>query len=351
MLERAAGYGEWCEAGVSGVLYYAVESIGLSRCGGRKPSTLAVAARHNKREIQAEHGADSHIDAKRMHLNEAIAGAATAQDVVALANAKMLEAGIDLAALRKDYTQAVELMFSLPPGFTGDETAFFRICLEWAARRFGGDGILSADIHRDETARHCHVLMLPQIVDGRMRGSDAVARARSAETRQSLGREVARQFGMTMGAGKLAGGRKDAAAAMVLERIEKNAADHFGATLWGAFKAAIKRDPGPFLDALGWEPPARNLKLMAQIFTSPGKGARKLSTESNPKGFDASDANPIGFGGRSGGIGASGKNQRSPSLCMGFDDSTALSGADQPGEGGWNETAVGREGLLCSMTP
>ena len=342
---------EQCEAGVSGVLYYAVASIGLSRCGGRKPSTLLVAARHNKREIQAERGADSPIDAKRMRLNESLAGPATAKDVVALAECRMQEAGIDLVKLRKDYTQAVELMFSLPPGFSGDEKAFFRSCLEWAARRLGGDGILSADIHRDESARHCHVLMLPAIVDGKMRGSDAVAKARSAETRQSLGREVARRFGMTMGSEKLAGRRKDAAAGMVLERIEKSAEDHFGATLWGAFKAAIKRDPGPFLDALGLEPPARNLKLMAQVFTSPGKGARKLSTESILKGFDASDANPIGFGGCAGDIGASGTNLRSPSLCMGFDDKAALSGADQPGEGGWNETAVGRQGLPCSMTP
>jgi hypothetical protein len=31
----------------------------------RKPSTLLVAAQHNHREIQAELGADSHIDATR----------------------------------------------------------------------------------------------------------------------------------------------------------------------------------------------------------------------------------------------------------------------------------------------
>lgn len=47
--------------------HFAVKTIGLSRCNGRKPCALLEAARHNLREIQAERGAIAgRIDALRM---------------------------------------------------------------------------------------------------------------------------------------------------------------------------------------------------------------------------------------------------------------------------------------------
>ena len=45
------------QARASGVLFIAAKTTGLSRQGGRRPSTLRQAARHNLREIQAELGA------------------------------------------------------------------------------------------------------------------------------------------------------------------------------------------------------------------------------------------------------------------------------------------------------
>ena len=70
---------------MNGVLYFAVGTVGLSKRNGRKPSTLMQAIRHNRREIQAELGAHSHIDATSTQHNETIAGAGNAAAVVALA--------------------------------------------------------------------------------------------------------------------------------------------------------------------------------------------------------------------------------------------------------------------------
>lgn len=330
---------------MSGILIFGAKPISLSKCGKAPPVTLKQAARHNKREIQAELGADGNIDPARTRLNESLTGPATAGEVDDLAKSKMLAAGVDVAGLCKDYTQAVELMFSLPMDFPGDDGEVFRSCVQWVAQRFGAGCILSADVHRDELAPHCHVLMLPPIDGGTMRGSDAVALARSAQTRQSLGREVARKFGLTMGVGKLAGKRKHEAANLVLERMRaiESAVDP---ALYAVFMDAVRRDPGPFMDKLGIDAPARELKSFTAIMTSPGKGPRKECDTQSPIGFAAGAGgrmprhagdreSPLGFAGRVPAAGAGGESPlgfggagdlektevktAKPNLCIGFD--------------------------------
>jgi phage tail sheath protein FI len=69
------------------VAYFAIKSIGMSTCGGRKPQMLIDAARHNLREIQAEQGASSHIDASRIKDNVVLFGPPTAKEVQANAEA------------------------------------------------------------------------------------------------------------------------------------------------------------------------------------------------------------------------------------------------------------------------
>jgi hypothetical protein len=242
-------------------------------------------------------------------------------------------------------------MFSLPVDFPGDDGEVFRSCVDWVARRFGDGCILSADVHRDESAPHCHVLMLPPIDGGTMRGSDAVALARSAQTRQSLGREVARKFGLSMGAGKLVGKRKHGAATMVLGIMEAAIAGAVSPALWAAIKDAVMRDPGPFIDALGLDAPGRELKSFTAIMTSQGKGPRKERDTQSPLGFAAGAGewtprhagdgeSPLGFAGGVPAAGAGGESplgfgsagdlekseakKAKPNLCLGFDDKPAF---------------------------
>jgi hypothetical protein len=172
----------------SAVLFFSVGTIGLSTRSGRSPSTLLSAARHNKRAQQRERGSRWHIDAALSYKNENLVGPDTPEGVAALARTMMEAAGV--AKLRRDYTQAIELLFSMPPDTPIDTGVYFRRCVDWAGGKFGAGNILSADIHRDESAPHCHVLVLP-LVAGKMCGSALVAKGETAKLRESFGREVA----------------------------------------------------------------------------------------------------------------------------------------------------------------
>ena len=206
---------------MSSALFFAVGTIGLSTRGGRKPSTLLGAARHNQRAIQAERGGRRHIDPARSNLNETIAGPATPEAMVALALALMTAAGVKVDKLRKDHAQAVELLFSLPPDTTIDTGEYFRQCLAWASGRFGESNILSACIHRDEAAPHCHILILP-LVDGRMCGSSLLKTTALKELRKSFSKEVARGFGLKEPEVRMSGAEHGIAVRMVLEKLESS---------------------------------------------------------------------------------------------------------------------------------
>jgi hypothetical protein len=190
---------------------------------------ITVAARHNKREIQAEIGASGRIDATRSGLNQSLVGPSDAAGVGELAKSLMMAAGV--VKTRSDAVLGIEVVFSLPPDHALDDVAYFSDCTAWAGGYFAGAEILSADIHRDEAAPHCHALILP-LVDGRMVGSD------------------------------LFGGRPKLA--FMTKHFHENVASRYG---------------------LGRAP--KRLRTMAQIFTSPGKGPRTEQTEPhrvcNPK--------------------------------------------------------------------
>ena len=70
------------------------------------------ALKHNKRELQAERGADAHIDVTKTPLNYCLAGDDTPSKIAIHAKVQMLQAGIDTP--RKNGVMAVEVVFSLP---------------------------------------------------------------------------------------------------------------------------------------------------------------------------------------------------------------------------------------------
>lgn len=273
-----------------GEFFFSVGTIGRSTREGRKPSTLLGAARHNQRAIQAEQGGRSHIDPARGHLNETIAGPDTPEAVVALALSLMTAAGVAVDKLRKDHTQAVELLFSLPSDTTINTGDYFRRCVAWAGERFGAANILSADIHRDEAAPHCHILILP-LVGGRMRGSGLIARPELAALRNSFSQAVARIFGLKEPPSRMSGAAHGKAVRLVLARLESSQDAILRSGLWSTVRRDIERDPARFIAALGIEfetnKPATNkpARTMAQIFTSTGKGG-KIDRPMKPIGFD-----------------------------------------------------------------
>jgi hypothetical protein len=165
--------------------------MAVERLSGKKrPNILHIAASHNKREARAT----IKIDPERSHLNEALEGPPDAAGVMRRANELMTAAGV--AKLRKDAIQALECVFSLPPNHGLDERAYFSDCAAWAAGHFVGAPVLSVDIHRDESAPHCHVLILP-LVAGRMVGSSLFGSPQKMPERQaSFHAAVAHRYGL-----------------------------------------------------------------------------------------------------------------------------------------------------------
>lgn len=272
---------------MSGALYFAVGTIGLSKRDGRKPSTLLQAARHNRRAIQGELGAHSHIDAVRTCHNETIAGPDNPDAVVALANRLMAGVGVDVGKLRKDYCQAIELLFSLAPDTTINTGQYFKSCLAWAVDHFGGENILSADVHRDEAAPHCHILILP-LSGGRHIGSALISRPEVKKLCASFAKRVGEPFGLKAPPRRLSGAMRGQAIGLVLQSLEASRDALLHSALWQAVKRDIENDPARYAQALGIALEAvleQPRKTMAQIFTSTGKGG-KTEREHKPIGFD-----------------------------------------------------------------
>jgi hypothetical protein len=252
------------------------------------PALVLAAARHNLRENQAERGMDSHIDARRAHLNAVLAGPPTAKEVAELAEQRMRAAGVNPKRFRKDGVRAVEVVCSLPADYGGDDTAFFLDCLTWVGSRYGGDeNIVSAVVHRDEAQRHCHIIIVP-IREGRMAGSDLASYHKAAliADQNDFHERVAAKHGLRRPQARLGSAGRASLARAVLARLKAVNDAALRSEIWPSLRAAIEANPQPHADALGIlaEPtPVKTLRTMAQIFTSRGKGP---TTEANPIRFD-----------------------------------------------------------------
>lgn len=157
---------------------------------------IQVAARHNHREILAEMGAakDGHIDPQRSGLNRILRGCNTAAGVVSEAQTLMNDAGVK--AMRKDAVRALEIIFSLPPHSAIDHACFFNDSVHWADNYFKVP-VISAIVHHDESAPHCHVLLLP-LVGSRMIGSDLMGgRAKLQALQVDFHEQVGQRHGLT----------------------------------------------------------------------------------------------------------------------------------------------------------
>ena len=260
---------------MSGAAFFRVKKL-------KGSGIITVAARHNKREIQAELGAAGSIDPARTHLNYALVGPAGAGDVGLLAKELMAAAGV--GKLRKDAVMGLEFVFSLPVGSAIDHHDYFDACTDWVGVAFGGV-ILSAQVHHDEAAPHCHVIMLP-LIEGRMGGSDLVGgKQKLAALQKQFHAEVAGKYGLSKAPARLSGATKQAGAKAVLQRLRETSDGALQSSVWAQLREAVERDPSPFLLALEIElaVPKKQIRTMVQIFTSKGKGRAKEAP--NPIGF------------------------------------------------------------------
>lgn len=240
---------------------------------------IRKAAKHNKREIQAEMGATGSIDPTRSHLNYALVGPATASGVGQLAKDLMRAAGV--VKDRKNGVLGIEVLFSLPHGHPVDDRVYFTACMDWAARYFGGaSNILSADVHHDEAQLHCHLLILP-LLDGKMGASKMVGNTQDLEAMQDqFHAEVAQLYGLRK-PGRLSVTAKKAAAKAVLQHLRETGDSALQSAGWANIRTGIENDPGPWLLTFGIEieAPAKKVKLFVDYVVSKGKGPAREKSE------------------------------------------------------------------------
>ena len=298
------------------IIPFGAKTIGASTYRGRKAQTLLQAARHNFRDIQKELGANSHIDAGRIGLNEIMAGPATPAGVAALALELMAGAGENVTKLRKDYTQAHELLYTLAADTSINPHDYFGRCLAWTGEQFGHDNIVSAVVHMDESAPHLHVLIVP-VQDGRYLGTSLIDRARLKKLRAMFASDVAPAFGLKV-MPPLAGAMRAKVILMIYERLESTLDPVLQSALWLTVKADIARNPAPYMARLGIVPehdtPVNDGgKAFKRIALSTGKGG-KTERPAKPYGFETGVSDgvqkPYGFE-------SDPENHRNPS-CVGF---------------------------------
>ncbi|MGV8933198.1 MAG: plasmid recombination protein [Gallionellaceae bacterium] len=156
---------------------------------------IKLAARHNLREIQAEMGADRNIDPARTSQNIVLFGEVTA-DAVARCAQNLMKGIKQKKALRADAVMGLEIIFSLPRNSGINEQHYFSDSVNWADKFFEVP-ILSAVIHNDEAAPHCHVLLLP-LFDGRMIGGGLMGnKTRLKEMQANYFKMVGVRYGLT----------------------------------------------------------------------------------------------------------------------------------------------------------
>lgn len=251
---------------------------------------ITAAARHNLREIQAERGANSHIDPLKTIQNIILRGADNAAGVASLALKLMEQAKVKR---RKDEVLGLEVIVSLRPDSGIDENAFFDAAVCWADTFFEIP-ILSAVIHNDEAAPHCHIIMLP-LFDGRMIGSKLIGnRARLLAIQADFFEKVGQPYGLTRQTPqkRYSSVARAKAAALVIGHLVTHPESLNEPTIRDALRDVIAFNPLPIIEALRLDMP-ESKKPKPNTFA--GIMTKRFKPE-KPIGFNrAENANPIGF--------------------------------------------------------
>lgn len=251
---------------------------------------IEVAARHNHREILAELGSapDGHIDPARVGLNRVLCGNNTAAAVASHAKTLMDDAGIK--AMRRDAVRALEIIFSLPPDSPIDRDRFFNESVRWAGQYFAAP-VISAIVHNDEAAPHCHVLLLP-LVDGRMVGSDLMGgRAKLQAMQADFHAQVGQRHGLTRQATQKrhsAATRKQAIDS-AFDMLEANSG--LNSALLRVLLGPHVKNPEPLLLTMGLVMPTPAIVKggFVKMMTKPCKPEKPIGfSRKSPIGFDGS---------------------------------------------------------------
>jgi hypothetical protein len=244
--------------------------IRLGRIKGN--SGILTALQHNKRTLQAEHGAKANIDTSKTSLNYCLIGDIPPKEIANLARAKMALAGIYNP--RINGVMAVEVVFSLPINRHRQDTrSFFVECMEWVSSNLSGE-LLSFDVHLDESAPHAHAIILP-LVEGKMQGNKLIGnRGNLMRLINLFHKDVACRYGLSRSNHKKTShSDKRHFESLVLMALKHDSV--LKSKIWPCVRDAIHNDPLPYAQILNVDSGKackKAKKTFVEIMISRGKG-------------------------------------------------------------------------------
>jgi hypothetical protein len=240
---------------------------------------LKASFRHNRREIQKELGAKSHIDGRKICLNYSLSESVNTHDLI-----HKVKDSIDVyeeqtcKRIRRDAVLAIEVVFSVPVSRTDINNAeYFKDCLAWTIEQFSPAYPLSADVHLDESAPHMHVI-LSCVTGGRLIGSRIKGnKTRYQERTDHFFHNVACKYGLHPPLIKLLKGDRLRLAKDVITRLEITQDPMIQSPHYPLIRNSIQENPIEFANNLGIEIQTTPTKMrtFTQIMTSKGKGSNR----------------------------------------------------------------------------
>ena len=237
---------------------------------------LKAAFKHNKREIQNELGARSHIDEQKSGLNYSLIQPFTTNDLV-----QRLHENIELhevetrRRIRRDAVLAIEVLFSVPVSRPDINTGeYFKDCLAWAIQQFSPATALTADVHLDESAPHMHVIfscVTPEkLIGSKIKGN----KARYQERTENFFNNVACKYALNRPPTKLLKAYRLKLAKQVISDVESTGDPMTKSPHYSLIRTTIENDPAPFAMNLVIEiqTTPKKMRTVEQIMTSKGKG-------------------------------------------------------------------------------
>lgn len=214
--------------------------------------TLAMAEAHNRRKIPVELSTFAHIDPSKSVSNKEL----ISLNYISLEDAifeLLNKRGVDLnhrTNKRKDKGFAIEWLFTVTLGYTGNHLQLYTDCLSWLKTYFPDCPLLHAVVHYDENEPHMHVIMVP-LEGTRLPASELLSYRGGSKTRlNSLYAAVGNKHGLIPRT-SLTGAVKKAAAKAVIVALELRGIPTVLQNAWPPMKVCIQNSPDGFLDPLG----------------------------------------------------------------------------------------------------
>ena len=240
---------------------------------------LKASLRHNRREIQKELGAQSHIDAQKICLNYSLSESVNTHDLIQkVKDSIKVHEEQTRKRIRHDAVLAIEVVFSVPVSRADLNTEeYFKDCLAWTIEQFSPASLLTTDVHLDEAAPHMHVILScvtpNKLIGSKIKGN----KARYQERTDHFFHNVACKYGLNLPPIKLLKSDRLRLAKEVISRAENTQDPMTKSQHYELIRTSIRQDPTPFALNLGIEiqTTPKKMRTVMQIMTSKGKGSNR----------------------------------------------------------------------------